>query len=261
MIAGYRLKRFPQDFRAMRPGLLLLLLIGVGTIAFPVITAVTVGTDLPSLWALQGLFLFGVLIVCGTGYSIERFYAVNLTVLVMGIALIAVIVAAPIHAIYRNNHSYEEVRNFYRPLALELTKRWHEQSDKPMPAVSGDDALAFAAAFYSPDHPVYARPFVYQYTWRLPRAKTLERGWAALCSEGQEACIEWMTKTAESASKSIRSEFVVRSSLLGWPGTTKRFTALIVPPHDDESITPSPQSTSEEFSSNRRCCRPASSDR
>jgi hypothetical protein len=253
MIAGYRLKRIPDDFRAMNSGLLLLFLISIGTIVFPVITAVVIGTDLPSVWALQGLFLFVVLIVCGAGYSIERFYAVNLTVLVMGIALVALFVAAPIHAFYRNNHPFEEGRNFYRLSALELTRQWHELSDEPLPAVSGDDSLAFATAFYSPDHPVYARPFTYQYTWGLPRKTILEKGWAALCFVGQGDCIDWMGKTAARAWRFRRSEFVVQSSLLGKPGATRGVTALIVPPRVEDIIAPSfAPSNAEDFSANRR---------
>jgi 4-amino-4-deoxy-L-arabinose transferase-like glycosyltransferase len=258
MIAGYRLKRFPDDFRAMNAGLMLLFLIGVGTIAFPVITAVTLGTDLPSLWALQGLFLFGVLIVCGASYPIERFYSVNLTVLVTGFALVAVIVAAPIHAVYRNSHPFEEGRNFYRLAALELTRQWHERSGEPLSSVSGNDALAFAAAFYSEDHPVYARPFAYQYTWGLPRKTTLENGWAALCFVEQDDCLDWMGKVAARAPRFIRTEFAVQSTLLGKPGATRRVTALIVPPSQEEIPPPSPASSdAEEFSASRRT--PASS--
>jgi 4-amino-4-deoxy-L-arabinose transferase-like glycosyltransferase len=244
LIAGYRLKQFPEDFRAMSPGLLLLFLVSIGTIVFPIITAVLFGTYLPSLWATQGLFLFAILIVCGAGYPIQRFYSVNLAVFVIGIALVAAIVAAPIHAVYRNIYSYEEVRNLYRPLALELTRQWHEQSDTPMPAVSGDDALAFATAFYSPDHPVYARPFVHQYTWPLPRETTLERGWVGLCSQGQGVCLDWMEKTAARALRVVHSEIVVQSSLLGWPGIKKRFHALIIiSPRNQETVTPSAESS------------------
>jgi hypothetical protein len=253
MIAGYRLKQLPADFRAMNSGLLLLFLVSIGTIAFPVMTAVTLGTDLPSLWALQGLFLFAVLIVCGTSYPIERFYSVNLTVLVAGIALLAVIVAAPIHAIFRNSHPFEEGRNFYRAAALELTRRWHEESDGPLSAVSGDDALAFATAFYSEDHPVYARPFAYQHTWGSPRKTTLEKGWAALCFVEQSDCINWMGRNAIRAQRFIQSEFVVQSSLLGKLGAKRRVVALIVPPRQEENLPRSPASSdAEDFSANRR---------
>jgi 4-amino-4-deoxy-L-arabinose transferase-like glycosyltransferase len=254
MIAGYRLKRFPDDFRAMNSGLLLLFLVSTGTIAFPVVTALAVGTNLPSLWALQGLFLFGILIVCGASFTIERFYSVNLAVLVMGFALVAVVVAAPIHAVYRNSHPFEEGRNFYRSSALKLTSQWHELTDQPLQAVSGDDALAFATAFYSPDHPFYARPFVYQYSWKLPPNWKLERGWAALCFVDQDDCIDWMSRIAVRASRSIRSELVVESTLLGWRGATRRVTLLIVSPSDDEENTMplAPKRGMEDFSANRR---------
>jgi 4-amino-4-deoxy-L-arabinose transferase-like glycosyltransferase len=253
MIAGNRLERFPDDFRAINSGLLLLLLVSIGTIVFPVLTAITMGTDLPAVWALQGLFLFGVLIVCGAGYPIQRFYSVNLAVLVIGIALVALVIAAPIHAVYRNSHPFEEGRNFYRSAAFELTKQWHGLSSEPLSAVSGNDALAFATAFYSPDHPVYARPFAYQYTWGMPRKSTLEKGWAALCFYEQGDCIEWMEMTSARASRFVRSEFAVQSTLLGRPGATRHVIALIVPPLTEELITPPPgTSNAEDFSANRR---------
>jgi 4-amino-4-deoxy-L-arabinose transferase-like glycosyltransferase len=254
MIAGYRLQTFTRDFRNLNTGLRLLFLIAVGTIVFPVLAAIALGTDMPSLWAHQGLFLFSILTVCGASFPIERFYTVNLAVLVIGIAIVAVIVAAPIHAAYRNSHPFEEGRNFYRSAALELTRQWHEKSGVSLPAVSGDDALAFAAAFYSPDHPAYARPFAYQYTWGLPRQSTLRHGWAAMCFEGNAECAEWMQKAAVRASQFFRSAFVVQSSLLGHPGgATRRVIALIVPPANEEKDTPSPTNGSaEDFSANRR---------
>jgi 4-amino-4-deoxy-L-arabinose transferase-like glycosyltransferase len=253
MIAGYGLTRFPDDFKAMNSGLRLLFLVSIGTIAFPLLTALTLGTDMPSLWALQGMFLFGVLIVCGASYSIERFYSVNLTVLAMGIALIAVVIAAPIHALYRNQYPFEEGRNFYRAAALELTRRWHELSDQPLSAVSGDESLAFATAFYSPDHPVNARPLADEYSWGVPRNTILEKGWAALCFAEQDDCIERMARNAAQAPRFFKSEFTVQSSLLGWPGATRRVTALIVTPRGPATDPPLPAaSQAEDFSANRR---------
>jgi hypothetical protein len=229
-IAGYRLRKLPDDFVAMKSGLWLLFLISCGTIAFPVATSFALGTDLPSLWAVQGLFLFVLLIVCSASYTISRFHTVNLAVLVAGVALLAAAVAAPIHAVYRNGHGYEEGRNLYKPAALELTKRWRAATGIPLQAVSGDDALAFGTAFYSPDHPYYARPFEFQYTWRIPRKTTLDRGWAALCFADQAECIEWMRKTAERAGEFSQAQFEVQASLLGFPGVKRTIAAIIVPP-------------------------------
>jgi 4-amino-4-deoxy-L-arabinose transferase-like glycosyltransferase len=252
MIAGSRLKKLSQDFRAMNPGLSLLFLVSVGTIVLPMITVVGLGSDLPPIWSLQGLFLFAILIVCGASYPIERFYSVNLAVLTIGIAVLAVVVVAPIHALYRNSHPLNEGRNFYQLSAIELTRLWHQQSDVALPAVGGDEGLAFAVAFYSPDHPLYEERLVVPNTERLPLQTTFKRGWAALCFEGDTGCIASMQRTAARASRFVRSEFVLESTLLGQPGVTQGFTALVVPPSIEGPITPSPVGGVEDFSAIRR---------
>src|SRR5439155_829215 len=147
-VAGDRLKTIRHDFKMMDSGLLLLFYIAIGTIVLPAVTAAAFGTDMPALWGLQGLFLFVILMVCGLRDPIPRLYSVNLAASVIGIALLAAFVAAPIHAVYRNDHPLHEGRNFYQQAADELTRLWHDQSDTPLLAVGGDDGLAFALAFY-----------------------------------------------------------------------------------------------------------------
>ena len=250
LISGTRLKQFPADFVAMSSGLRLLFTVAMGTIILPVLTSLAMGTDLPSLWALQGLFLFVVLIVCGARYPIERFYTVNVTVIVAGVALVAVLVAAPIHAIYRNINGYEEGRNFYAQAAGELTRQWHELTGEALRAVSGDDSLAFAVAFYSPDHPHYARPFEHQYVWGLPRKTTLDRGWAALCFKGQDDCGRWMDWVSLRAGTFVKREFTVQASLWGRPGLSRHVVVLMVPPRANGDA--SPENAAQDFSASRR---------
>jgi 4-amino-4-deoxy-L-arabinose transferase-like glycosyltransferase len=254
LIAGSRLKRFSRDCRAMDPGLYLLFLIAVGTILLPVMVSVGLGADMPSIWALQGLFLFGILVVCGASYPIERFYSVNLAVLVIGVAAVAVVVVAPVHAVYRNTHPLNEGRNVYRLLAQELTRQWHQQSDIGLPAVGGDDALAFAAAFYSPDHPFYQWRLVCQRADQLPKA-VLDRGWAALCFDDDPVCIGTMKRIAAPAPRLVVSQLAARSTLLGRPGATQHFTAFIVPPSAEGAILASMAIDSAEDSDADRCRR------
>ena len=234
-IAGSRLKQWPADFQALNSGLLLLLLIGIATVVLPMIAAVGLRTYFPALWAWQGLFLFVIVVVCGAGFSIERFYPVNLAMLAFGMAIICVVVVAPAHAIYRNSHPFKERRNFYRPAVAELTRRWHEVSNAPLPFVSGTDGLAFAAAFYSPDRPQY------QHVWApdnssAPSQAALKRGWGSMCFSDDEGCITQIEKVAPPA-RSVRSEFTVQSVLMGFPGVTGRVTAVIVRPDDEKSCT------------------------
>jgi hypothetical protein len=233
MIAGARLRQFPADFKALDSGLKLLSLIGVGTLVFPIITAAALGSDLPSLWALQGLFLFVIPVVCGSRFPIERFYSINLAVMVFGIATIAVLVAAPIHAIYRNTHPFNEGRNFYQASVAELARRWHDVTNQPLPLVSGSDPLAFATAFYSPEHPEYRFAWNPQDSW-APSQVTLRRGWAAICFSDETGSLQFMERTAVPF-RFVRSEFTVQSSLMGLPGVTRQVTVLIVPPDSEEN--------------------------
>ncbi|WP_347337590.1 glycosyltransferase family 39 protein [Bradyrhizobium sacchari] len=249
LIAGTRLKQFPADFAAMSPGLRLLFFIAIGTIALPVLTSLAMGTDLPSLWALQGLFLVVVLVVCGARYPIERFHTVNVTVIVAIVALAAVLVAAPIHAIYRNKHGYEEGRNFYAQAADRATHEWRELTGEPLSIVTGDDALTFATAFYSPDHPRHARPLVYQYPWGVPRKAMADGGWAALCFHDQDLCRGWIEWVSPQAGPSVRREFTVQASLWGRPGLTRQMILLMVPSRGERAA---PESAANDFSASRR---------
>jgi 4-amino-4-deoxy-L-arabinose transferase-like glycosyltransferase len=251
LTAGRRLKDIPEDFKSLNNGLWLLFLIAIAAFTLPVAVSLSFGTDLPSLWAVQGLFLFVVVVVCGARHPVERFHCVNVAVFTGGIALAALLVGAPLHAIYRNAKGYEEGRSFYRLAALELTRQWRAHVDAPLTAVSGSDALAFGAAFYSPDHPLYARPFLYQYRWGLPRKTALERGWAALCFADQADCLDWMEKTAARAGDYLRFETELQASLLGRPGVTRSIVSLIVPPQSALPVE-APARAPEDVSANRR---------
>lgn len=230
LIAGENLSRFRADFRALSSELWLLLLIAAGTMFLPPITALAMGTDMQPIWALQGLFMLAILVVCGASYPIDRADSVNLTAGMIGIALFAILVAAPAHALYRNSHPLHEGRNFYRPAAEELTRQWHVQSDAPLAVAGGDDDLALALAFYSPDHPRYENRLVNPRMKRHPDSAVRARGWAALCFAEDAGCIVSMQEVAARFQRFVRSEFTVRSELLGQPGASQRFAAFMVPP-------------------------------
>ena len=133
--------------------------------------------------------------------------------------------------------------------ANELTREWRELTGQPLSAVSGDDSLAFATAFYSPDHPRYARPFAYQYDWGLPRKTTLDRGWAAICFRGQDYCGRWMEGVSARAEHFVTREFTVQATLWGKPGLTREVVVLMVPPREGSTV---PQGAAEDFSASKR---------
>jgi 4-amino-4-deoxy-L-arabinose transferase-like glycosyltransferase len=232
LMAESRLKNFTADFRALNPGLWLLFLVCVGTILLPMITAVAVGTDMPSLWAVQGLFLIVILIVCGARFPIERFYTVNLAVLVLGFATAAVTLAAPAHAVYRNAYGPNE-RTYYSLAATELIRQWHQLTGASLPDVTGDDGLAFATAFYTADHPIYQRPFQFPSAPASSQEAAADKGWAAVCFAADLACLNWMESVAATNPHIVRTQFVVTPRLWGQPGVPAQIAAMMVLPGGD----------------------------
>jgi 4-amino-4-deoxy-L-arabinose transferase-like glycosyltransferase len=230
LIAGRRLKRLPQDFRNLNPQLWLLFLVSIGTIVFPAVTSLALQTDMPPIWGLQGLFLVIILIVCGAGYAIERASSETLAASIIGISVAAAAVAAPLHAIYRNFHPLHEGRNFYRLAAEELTRQWRSQTKTALRLAGGRDDLAFALAFYSPDHPTFELRLVNPDPARPPDATDVAHGWAALCFGEDKACVAAIESSAARARRIIRADFDFQLSLFGEPGAKQRFTAIMVPP-------------------------------
>lgn len=214
---------------AMEPGLVLLALVFIGSVIVPAATALALRTSLPAMWHLQGLFLAVVVAVCAVRMPLHRRDAVNFTA-VMVVLSFGALLAAPLHALYRNTHAFKENRNFARPAALALTEAWHDEYGVPLRRVSGDDVLAFATSFYSPDHPFYSRPFRFQYSWGLPRVQTLRHGWSALCFADDVNCTNWMTKVEARAHEFRRLALPIATSLWGRPGASTTVIALMVPP-------------------------------
>ncbi len=140
---------------------------------------------------------------------------------------------APIHAVYRNFHPLSEGRNFYQASADQLTLRWHAITDLPLPSIGGDEDLAFSTAFYSPDHPLYEERLLVGNSWRFGEVIHHEGGWAGLCFGDDANCIAAMERIAAGAPRVIRSDFDLQSTLLGQPGATERFAAIIVPPAEE----------------------------
>jgi hypothetical protein len=251
-LVGQRSERLVRDFQAINPGLRLLLVIGVGTVVFPAITAVALRTDMPVIWSLQGLFLFVIVLVGSASFSIDREDCVNLAAFVMGTALLTAAVIAPAHALYRNDHPLHEGRNFYQSAAEDLTRRWHAEAGTELTTVGGDDDLAFALAFYSSDHPVYDIRLVHPITERLPQDATFADGWAAMCFGGDEYCASSLQKIAARAPRFVRYEIFVQSNLLGQSGASGRFIAFLVPPTSKPVKASPPSDGVEDFSAVRR---------
>ncbi|CCD91998.1 conserved membrane hypothetical protein [Bradyrhizobium sp. ORS 375] len=243
--------RVLNDALSLDSGLRLLAMISIGTVALPALISAMFGTDMPPLWGLQGVFLFVIVIVCGATYHAPRELTINLAAIAIAVAAFAALVVAPLHAMYRNYVPLSEGRNFYEPAVAELDRLWRTAANGPLPAVGGDDGLAFAAAFYGRGHPRYEMSLVHPNELRAPAEAVTSRGWAALCYDADVSCINGMQAAAAQARTSVRASFTLRTNLFGWQGASQGFVALIVPPQADHPVA-SPPGIAEDVSARRR---------
>jgi 4-amino-4-deoxy-L-arabinose transferase-like glycosyltransferase len=248
------LRRFAANLCDLDSGLLLLLWIFVATVAVPPVVTIAIRSNLPSLWNLQALFLAIVVMVAAAKFAVARFDSVNLSFGVVTILLVSV-AGAPFYALYRNTHPFDSSRNFLSAAAYEMTRRWHEATGVPFSTVSGNDDLAFGAAFYSPDHPFYKRPFQVESNGGELRPSTRDQGWAAMCFTHDVNCMNWMTRVAQLPPSVMRLQFTVQASLWGNPGASTQVSALIVPPRTASPSQPvpiDPDDMIEDFGARRR---------
>ena len=99
----------------------------------------------------------------------------------------------------------------------------------------GEEGLALAAAFYSPDHPRYEGELVCPKKEPLP-GTTISRGWAGLCFVEDEICIDRTKVKASRSPRIVEAEFTAQSTLFGKPGAERRIKAFIIPPANEEMI-------------------------
>lgn len=244
-------REWGRNLKDLSPGLLLLLLVFATSFILPMLLIVVLGSDLPATWHFQGLFFVILLAVCALRFEIPRIETVNLTTLVGSLFLCALL-ASPLYALYQNARPNQSGRDFYRGASDTLTAAWHEASGTPLERVSGDDGLAFATAFYSPDHPVYSRPFTHQYEWGIPRESTLAKGWSALCFAGEPVCEQWLTRVAQAAPRAREWSFPVQLSLWGIKGATRKVVAIIVVPYAAPKDGEPPTERFDDVSARRR---------
>lgn len=244
-----------DDVKKIDDGLLLLLLVLLGSLVLPALAAVVLRTSMPALWSLQGLFLAVVILVCASRVTDLSRAAARLATAVCLLSLAAV-AAAPLHAYYRNDHPFKEGRSHYTAATKELVRRWRAETRAPMQAISGDD-LALATAFYAEDHPHYRKMFRFTGPSSAPDW-AYNDGWAALCFADNRHCVAWIKKVATLNRKSTLVEFDVRSSFWGKLGATARISAIMMLP-DARSLDDPDNEDDDmiEYSSQSRVRQPA----
>jgi hypothetical protein len=199
------------------------------SLGLPAIVAPFLRGELVPLWTMQGWFLFPILLVAPAGVVLTRLAAVRLAVVVL-FASVAILLSAPANAWIKHVYGTQEGRGYFRAVATEVSRLWHETTEIPLTIVDGDSALATAVTFYTSDRPDYIPNFKLAYApWMT--AERLDRdGFAIVCRSSDSACVHNAHLCAASYPDARIEEVEVAPSLLGILGQPKQFTIVILPP-------------------------------
>jgi hypothetical protein len=235
----FRWREWLRGLDDLNESLWLLILIFAGSALSAGITALALSSSLPAIWHLQGLFLLIVPAICATRFPIDRIDVTNLFATVTSILLV-VLIASPFHALYRNRYPLKEGRNYYHRAAAILTQHWRSAFGTSLREVGGDEGLALAVAFYSPDHPRFSQISRSEIGREALRKFTASNGngWSALCFADDPGCMAWMEQISRNVDGKRRFEFEPTQRFLGYPGTPRRIAAIMVPPFATRSAQP-----------------------
>lgn len=195
----------------------------------PALVAPFIGAELTPLWTMSGWFLLPVVLLRPSGVALPRIAAVRTAALV-AVITIGALIAAPFLAWHYHVDGTKEGREYYRPVAAEITRAWHSAFGLPLKIVMGDLYLVSAATFYSPDHPDSVPNFVLDASPWVTTQRIMNEGWAALCSAESQDCIDEAKRRAADKDGVSFVNYQTRSLYLGNAGKPGRFVFILVPP-------------------------------
>ena len=199
------------------------------SLGVPAVVAPVLRTELVPLWTIQGWFLFPILLVAPVRIVLTRLAAVRLAIAVL-LASVAILLSAPANAWVKHIYGTQEGRGYFRAVAAEVSRLWHETMAVPLTIVDGDSVLATAVTFYSSDRPDYIPNFNLAYAPWMTAERLDREGFAIVCRSADSACMHNAQLCAASYSDARIEEVAVVPRLFGTLGAPKQFTIVILPP-------------------------------
>jgi 4-amino-4-deoxy-L-arabinose transferase-like glycosyltransferase len=140
----------------------------------------------------------------------------------------ALLAAAPAIACYVFAFGDRFMLEPRRELAEEVTRYWHATFGRPLRYVSGQQALATAVTFYSPDAPSL---FIVDHPEHSPwvsSADAKREGVLILCRTGAQRCLQAGTTYAGARAMPLTMDLAAK--FLGRDAQSQRFQLIVMPP-------------------------------
>jgi dolichyl-phosphate-mannose-protein mannosyltransferase len=203
----------------------MLVVLLAGQILLPALSAPFLGVELTSLWTMQAWFLLPIVLLAPQTVAVTRSSVVHIAAAVIAISMLALL-AAPAISWSRHVNGTKHGESLYRAISDEVTRQWHQHSDRPLTIVMGD--LSEAVTFYSPDHPDSIPGFELRAVpWVTPERLARE-GYVLLCN--QPACANEADRRAAAEPRAVRRELELSRRYLGRQGPSARFIVVLMPP-------------------------------
>lgn len=230
-LVGAPLRNVLRDMVRLPDRMTPLAIIFAVSVLAPALTAIVLHTDMPSIWAVPGIFMAIIILVGLARPDIARFDTVNLAGMIAVLTVLA-IVLAPAYAWYRNDHPHEWGRNFYRGAAAEIIGAWRRSQKGPLRYVGGAEELALAASFYGEDHPDVARDLTFDWMVKRQPAQMPREGIAMACFSDDDNCLTRMMEIAAEVPQATASAHKLHSVWNGRTGAAAAIKIMIVPPRE-----------------------------
>lgn len=196
----------------------------------PAIVAPVLQTSVTPLWSMQAWFLLPILLLAPPSAVLPHRTMIT-TAICVAAATLAIVAAAPLVAWRYHADGIGHSREYSHLLATEVTREWRGRFRTPLRIVTGDENLAGAATFYSPDHPDHV--FVvglWTAPWVTPERLARE-GAAILCRADEQAyCVQGMQTLRASEQALQKTEITLASHFLGSTTRPEKFLLWLVPP-------------------------------
>lgn len=203
----------------------------------PAITAPFLGAVMSSLWTMSAWFLLPIVLLAPAEVGVPR-QALRRLGLALVATTAALLLAAPAIAWVRHRQGDKDGRDYYALLAEATTRDWRAAAGRPLTIVRGDLNLAYAATFYSPDHPDSVPGFdLTPSPWVTP-ARLANEGWTMICPAAAQDCLahEQRALAVQPGARLVPIE--VTRTWMGVPSRPGRFVMLMVPPRSSATQGP-----------------------
>jgi hypothetical protein len=208
----------------------LLLALFIVPLLLPAIMAPILKTSLTPLWTMQAWFLLPILLLAPPSAVLPR-RAMIVTAICVFVATALIVAAAPLVAWRYHTRGVGQDREYSHLLATEVTREWRERYRTRLGIITGDQNLAAAASFYSPDHPDFV--FVvglWTSPWVTPE-RIAREGAVILCrADDQSRCAQGAQTLGASDPVLQKVEITLASHFLGSTTRPDKFLIWLVPP-------------------------------